>query len=67
MPDEKPVSPKPVSNYVGPSLNPVHVVAAIIFSGEIAKKSILEKEAPAVAIRCVKTAQVIVDAVNNLA
>lgn len=54
-----------VNPYVGPVINPVHIVAAIIFAGEIAKKSILEKEAPAVALRCVKTAQVIVDAVNN--
>jgi hypothetical protein len=53
-------------SYVGPSLNPEHVVAAISLAGEIFRKGVpAEKEATSWALRHAKLAKLIVNAVNN--
>lgn len=61
-----PVTPKQEENsQPNISLNPVHVIAAILLVGETFRKSIPEKEMAAVAKRLVANAKLIVDAAKD--
>lgn len=48
-----------------PTLDPVQIVAAIIFAGESIRKTIPAKEAAVKALQCVEVAKVIIDATSK--